>query len=326
MTPPKIKIYVDASSLRDIACWRKYYLQIVQGYQLTARRRANFKAAYGTAFHRFLEEYYRGVLPIKDCITTAMRIYEPFDADLPLEEFRTTGHLLQSIKKYIQENPKESEAIVPKTFTVQGEDGKQEKVLEQQFCIPWWNNNKFEIALCGTVDMHCEYFGTEVLMDHKTTATKINFIDSYLEEYEMSNQLQFYAWTEKVFRGHQTFLPGVINGIFLKKQTIKNEKLGIFDGVQFKRSNIINFSDKQMLDFERWFMRKMNELIKSLDDSAGEELWWNYERSFCKAGWEKCVFWNVCKHGGEELQKQVLETFYDRQEYNPLKFKEQYEK
>src|SRR5438067_11101394 len=90
-------IYIDASSLKDSGCLRKFYWSIVKGWQ-PIKERLDYKIAYGSAFHLFSESWYRGET-LKNSVLKAVNYYSPFvENGLPDMEFRTVDHLYRTCK------------------------------------------------------------------------------------------------------------------------------------------------------------------------------------------------------------------------------------
>src|SRR5437762_11994488 len=100
----KTIIYVDASSLKFTTCWRKFYLNTITGLVHNDTQKSEYKMFYGTAFHKFLKGIYSGN-PVKQSIIEAEQLYAPFNANLPIDEWRTSSHLIQACRAYHDKFP-----------------------------------------------------------------------------------------------------------------------------------------------------------------------------------------------------------------------------
>jgi hypothetical protein len=262
-------IYIDASSLKDSACPRKFYWNVMCG--LRPRYEGSLVSMpYGTAIHKAFQNYYSNYT-IKDCIMPAIDYYTPYnDSILNEYEFRTTPHLVQTLKVYFKQNPQGSDGIKA-ILTGKNADGIDTYSVEQQFQFPFYQTSKTIVQLCGTIDINGLYFGQRCLIDHKTVGMSVALdddgkpsnkdvqrrMDSYFEEYKMNIQPQLYIWVDNhLNRKGDIYLPFVVNGIFVKKVTKKALDEGRFDGCYFQRSKVIEYSPEQMSRFENtvWIM------------------------------------------------------------------------
>lgn len=134
----------------------------------------------------------------------------------------------------------------------------------------------------------------------------------------MDIQPQLYVWTDNYLnkRGPDYWLPFVINGIFIKSVTQKALKEGEFDGVNFSRSKVIQYSKDQMMTFERYFKRKLVEIVDQFECEIMETL---EERSFCKTPYGLCKYFAICK-SPTDLQNAIALTNYKQVVYDPMKF------
>jgi hypothetical protein len=335
----KTVIYVDASSLKDCGgCYRKYYLNNLKGYNLLEEK--EYKMAYGTGFHKFAENFYSGV-SVKDSIQIAVDYYSEHLKGIifPEDEFRTPSHLIQVCKKYAESfgsdvivpikslqdcpncSPKEPDKEHAAKCHTCKDTGKVEKPLvEAKFAIPWFHTSLYEFILCGTIDLVCLYDGELCLVDHKTTGTYLGNSDGFLKGFELDIQAALYCYIYKSINNLEKAPVFLVNGVFIKKPTDKAAKSGYFDGVAFKRSSVIYYSNEKLQDFSTWLERwRFNMLaLLEVEESA---LYDQPNFAFCKNSFGLCKYFPVCS-APVDCRKGILEYSYLQKEYNPLKFRD----
>lgn len=347
----KKQIYIDASALKNSACFRRLWWTIVECYKLDFKdeleivlepishpdnpatrkiNRLDYKMAFGTAFHIFLENYYK-LKPIEECANLAIEYYQPYNDNLypSPREFRTNTHLLNCIKKYKEHYPRQRDGekflLGPDDFQPHIDKLGNPKI-EYKFAIPFWGNDKYDLFISGTIDMIAEYCGIkELLIDHKTNAPKSfedKAIDSFFAPYSFDIQTMLYSKVYKELNDLDYYPQVMINGIFLKYATAAASKEGIFDGVLFKRSTNFQYTNEQMRWFDGYLARKLSLLISYLDGRQGENLPEdNFEMSACKM-YGLCPYFKACSTEDKNFQSIILQTQYVRHHYNPLKFRE----
>lgn len=309
-------IFVDASSLKDTGCFRKFYWTSIKGYKpKTENLVYDIKIEYGSAYHKFLENWYKG-RPIQDCVESAATYYDKIlsHSSIRLDneyEFRTMAHLLNSIRQYGETYARDFDGLVA-------------TAVEQKFAFPFWRNDKVTIFLAGTIDLIGTYHGIPIIADHKTTASYV--VKNYFEPYELGIQPMFYSWVWNHLNNEgDKFRSVLINGIFIKKPTQKATSNGQFDGVKFERSKPLDYSVEQMKMFETWFNNKLGHIksIFNYEDislmSVEEEFETDFDLAFCKTPFGLCKFFNVCK-APPSTQKLILNHNFVETKYNPLAF------
>lgn len=309
--PPIVKptYFLDASSLKESSCQRRLIYTTIYGFTHSTNRHANYKAGYGSAFHRALEYWY-GSERLESNKTIAIQMaldyYTPFTNHLPENnprEYRTANHLAQSIKAYFDYYGSQ-DTLVP----IKG-------MLESKFIIPVYQGDKFNLCLAGTVDLIASYYGEEIFVDHKSTGAYD--INEYMQSYELSVQMYFYSWIIEKLIGRR--LPCLINGIFLKKPTLKST---VFDGVKFERSRLLKFSDDQMFTFTEWVEKRIKETLQYLaseNKNSSPQGTTIPEYSACAGGkFGLCPYYKICSLDIKD-QDPMLKSMA-RMEYNPLHF------
>lgn len=305
-------IYIDASALKDFACRRKFYWNTIVGWKAKTNWGADYRMEYGTAFHKFLEDYYSNK-PVTNAIDRALKHYEPVNKCVPADDYRDLFHLEMSVTNYVKTQPREHDNLkANKGFT-------GEYLTEQKFSIPYKIiNDKYVIVLCGTIDLIGMYNGIPCIADHKTTSGNPR---NYFDEYELGIQPMFYCYIDKLVNKRNDVLPFLINGIFLKKQTDKVITKGGWDGALVQRSNLMFFSKDQMSMFEEWLGSCIAQIVTSLQATSSFSMENDPELSACKTPYGLCKYFKVCKMGDNvEHRNMILNSFYERKHYNPLLF------
>jgi hypothetical protein len=322
----KIEINIDASCLKDSsACLRKFYWSVVKGY--TASLQPQTKLEYGTAFHKFLEHYYgTPEVSTEDCIKKAEIYYSQFVKYIGEDDFRTQFHLSSSLREYVEKYPRDFDNI-------SGCRGR----TEQKFKVPYWQNDRYIIYLCGTMDIpECDYLGQKVIVDHKTgnlfwsdkPGSLQRSLEIYFLEYDMGIQTMFYSWMDNYIKRRllklpDKFLPVVINGIFIKSPTKKKLEKGEFDGVALARSRPLEYDNEQMGQFEKWLTRILAKVTQTSRQAvvAGNEQGFveDYNLAVCSSRWGLCKYFNVCSRSAS-LHNQILSANFVTKDYQPLAF------
>ena len=318
----KRQVFIDASALKNSSCFRNLWWSIFEGYQGSNDK--NHKLAFGSAIHIFLEDYYIGK-SIKDSINRAIEYYKPYNETLDVtpREFRTVSNLIRICKAYAEEYGtaahiwETEKAIEP----LKDIDGKP--LVEYKFAIPIWANEHFDLLLSGTIDLVATYHGYPcVLIDHKTTAMAMN--DKFFDNYDWDIQPMLYCKVWKEANKLEEFPHFVINGVFCKKPTEKGEKSGIFDGVLFKRSSLISYSNDQMVEFDKWLCKKLHNIIANLSlisENPKFDPAIDYNMAACKTVYGDCKYFKVCSLP-KENQSIKLDISFIKHHYNPLKFRD----
>lgn len=319
----KRQIFIDASALKNSSCFRNLWWTSVEGYQLHGEK--NHKLAFGSAIHLFLEDLYKG-LPAKDGILRAVEYYKPYNdsLNLTLYEFRTTNNLIKICKEYVKQftnSHNNMESWLNEYDFIPLKDKESKPLVEYKFAIPIWANEHIDLMLSGTIDLICSYAGMPTLLvDHKTSAMTVDEKFFYAYDWDIQPMLYCKVWKEANKLEH--YPPFMINGIGCKKPTLKAEKEGVFDGVSFKRSGIIQYSDSQMKQFDIWLGRQIQKFIANLMiHGSNYDAAKDYNMAACKSIYGQCKYFGVCKLP-LDMQKYKIESTFIRSHYNPLTFRD----
>jgi len=326
MTTKKI-LCVDASSLKSSTCGRKMFLTVAQGYR--SRKDSN-DLLYGTCFHLAAEKVAHGVQP-HEALQAAL---DKWDADIPNCEVKYTAkyltreHLYQCLMKFF------IELRVNDIFTrcpcIKIGDTA---LAECKFSIPIYSDDTVDVLVQGTMDGIFQIDGgCPCIGDWKTTRAKD--AEDYFYGYKMSTQLRMYTWAirwylenypasplTKAFAGAPK-LGAFIYGAFLDSKNI----------VDFRRSQVFSFSDKDMSRFDT--MLKL-AVVKLVED------WKKYEstglipppegiiNNACQEIYgSQCTFYHACSScvglssadDEQTLFDAIIKNNFKQIDYRPLEF------
>lgn len=312
----KIPIYFDASALKDSSCFKKFWLHVVESWKPIGGGHGDYRMAFGSAIHKFNENHYKGG-DRKRGMQQALDYYTPWNTNLNITqwEFRTSSNLLKICQKYhdrFANDPSDFKPLIDK-------DGK--KQVEYKFQIKIWENEKYILYLCGTIDLICSYEGYPILLvDHKSTSSKND--QYFFKDYDWNIQTMLYSKVWREANNLDYYPPVLINGIFCKKPTKKAMDDGIFDGVEFDRSAPIQYDDDRMARFTEWINSRIKSIIYYLQNEGNPNInpLENYDMSACRK-FGLCEYFDVCKLP-TEMQRGALEGGFEIHKYNPLRFRD----
>ncbi len=285
---------IDASLLKESDCEYKSHLIHTEGLVSTAE---SFKQQYGTAGHKALAKFYRKE-SIEECLKIALNHYLQYCHQAPEGDFRTIEHLAETLKGYFKQYS--ADPFKPLVSPIDN----LTPLIEIPFAYPFYKDNNTEVLIEGTIDAIGILYGQKCIMDHKFTSVRAK--DSYLQGYELDTQVCFYIWALKKMNLTDTYLPFVINAVFLLGPTKKEPASAIY-----QRSNFIYYTEEQLIQFDKWVSKKVAEIIKECEKLP------NYNRCITKYG--KCQFFNLCRLK-EEHRNDYKSLHFSTRIYDPLTF------
>jgi hypothetical protein len=310
----KLIIRVDASSLKESSCSRRFYLNVIEGY----RTRVNSNdIEFGSAVHEFIKIMRTSGGNYALAIKAAQERYA-----VPMEfkdrkQYMTPTYLTRVCMDFWQNwvEKDDFETII--------KDG--EPLVELKFSYPYYADDQVEVLLCGTIDDICKHkHGTYALRDYKTTSVYDK--TGYLAGYALSPQLMFYkmiidyygrSYPDSLFGElSQKNIACFIDGIFLA---------GAAKPADFARSEIFVFKPEQMTEFEKL----VNTAVMKLVADVKANLLPTREgmlNGACQTVYGKCKYFTACLQGDETGMQHMLNRHFIKAEYNPLKFGEEHSK
>jgi len=290
-------VNLDASLFKESACLKRVEYLTQYGYREGG---INYSTAYGTAFHVFravLRKTGNTNLALQAAIEKYSKIPAP-----PASEYRDMKHLSLTCLDYI-EKVYRRDTIIPLEFN-------GEVLIEQKFSYEYYESDVLKVHLCGTVDELGQVEGTDQLVIADCKTTSVYNTDDYFRQYEMSPQLKFYVMMCQD-RLKLKNVGAVIDGVFLNATR----------PTQFKRSDMFNYTDKQIDNLRTM----INRLIADIEDAirTGE---WSQNITQCNS----CVYTpdKLCKYfrlysvQDEELREHFLQRDFVQKTYDPMTFDE----
>ena len=299
-------IHLNASSLKsDSACWRRWWLTVIEGYRKDG---VNNDTEFGTSFHK-----YRSTLALTGDPLQAhaaakqswLRANPTIKRD---KQYITLPYMLKACLQYDARYARDE-------FVTLDHNGK--KLVELKFCIPYYVDDHVEILLEGTIDDLCKNRrGCYAIRDYKCTAS--GDPDEFMRSYELSTQLMFYyhavKWYAKTYPNSifaefgSTNFACFIDGVFMR---------GKDKPVEFERSDMIFFKPERIAEFER-LLQETCKRISQLVQCGTRPDRYGIINGYC-FGHFKCPFFNVCAAPDERVEQFLLDRDYVQKPYEPLK-------
>jgi len=328
MTLPKI-VRIDASALGgDSHCIKKLYNKLVLGH--TEHKQAN-DMVYGSCWHMFRENFAKldgdwcsalsiGVGHFKKLISSNQVTFKD------KKEYLTPEHLSEVCLKYIHNYGSNHKASFGDLFYLNKVDDGSNKfspMVEQTFSINVYQSERLVILLQGTIDEIGRFNnGFHAFGDDKTTSSFK--VEKYLLSHKMKPQLITYAWALKYMANNSEYklsnvlktfaqqrIGGFINGIFLHKEISK---------VEFKRSDIFFYSDKDLDEYETLMMATVNRIAYYYENNI-IPLREGKVNGTCSGNFGECHFWRACNAPDEISEKAILNSSFPPKDYEPLSFR-----
>ena len=289
---------------------RRFFWTVVSGYTSAVN---SSDIEYGSAVHEFIKSM--RYFPERYDLATAAAL-KRFDVPMtvkPQKRYMDKNHLLKTCLNYWQQYLSKDQY---QTLVVNGSP-----LSEVKFSYPYYSDNELEVALCGTLDDISKHtHGNYALRDYKTTS--VGKVDDYLSAYELSPQLLFYrmlvryyarSYPDSIFAELEAKnLAACIEGIFLR---------GADKPVEYKRSEVFVFKSEQIDEFEKLVYAKIMQLVEYVK----QEVLPHREGMLngnCSTVYGSCKFFAVCKQNDEIARQGMLDRYFTKREYNPLKFGE----
>lgn len=297
-------IIIDASSLNNAGCLRKFWLSNIQGYRSSAPNSVQIE--YGSAFHIFKQVY-----DLHKNADLALACASNYFTNTPMtypkgKDWMTGGHLIQTCEEYLLQPEDKFKSVVY--------NGKA--LVEQTVSIPYYTDDKHEIILAGTID-DLKRSDCYLIEDVKTTGTWE--IRKYLDGYAMSHQLMFYrlmvSWLGEHRKGiweeiNRSPVGCAIYGVFLKKA----------EPAEFRRSEVFFFTEQRMAEFESMLKRFIARIVAAHDQIPEPE---GIISQTCQGRFEdgKCPFFKACSAPDEISTQHIVNAMFTQATYNPMNFR-----
>ncbi len=312
MSTTKRIIKIDATAIKDSACFLRLVLKAIHGYR--EEPLAN-DIVYGQAVHLFLENLEKS----KDA-ERSIQLASRFFRSTPMKvkskkEWLNSVHLTDTLLMLAER--KKSEDV--KTIVINGEP-----LVEKKFAIPLHDDEEVGILLCGTIDRLAKKDnGCFLVADYKTTSNW-NPVE-YFKDYKASPQLLTYLWA---VNWHAKKYPDSIYAEMVKGYTgalIEGIFLANGKETRLELSEVFMFKEKQLEEYENLLGRLVSKLVvyaKQLNKNPDElppcEGMFN---GACKTPYGKCAFFYACTTGDREVFQGMLDNYFVKKTYDPLNFR-----
>lgn len=317
-------IRIDASSLKNSSCGRRFYLDVVEGY---AQGKCKHNMLYGSAFHKCVEVYARTK---GDQAAAHLAALTYWQKGLESKEYvigdkfkyLNEGHLTLSCMKFFGEVG--TNRIFTDNYPLVVGD---EVLVEKKFSIPIFSNPEVDVLLQGTLDSIVQIRGgCPCVGDWKTTCTSKTPIE-FFQEFKLSVQLRTYVWALK-------WICNKAPESELARLLAPYGKIGAFifggfmsagKGIDFLRSEVYQFSAADLAEYELLLMATVeslltnNTLMKEFGTYPAPTGIMNGSCGFCK-------YFNTCSAAvgvtGDRnaILKGMLNNNFTRRAYQPLNF------
>lgn len=313
---------IDASSVRESSCMRRFFWTVVGGYR---EKIPSNDMVFGSAFHKFAEVLEATGGNLAASLLEAKAIYQPENYKMKSKkQYMNDVYLIKvCMDFYLKEWIPAQENLTG--FHVLKLNGAP--LVEKKFALPFYTCDQFDILLCGTIDKlgRIGTSGVYSIADYKTTSSwdKEEYFNSYLLDpqfnvyslviHKLAVQFPTSLFAEMV-AGRLSYF---IEGIFLKS-----------DGVTFQRSDVMHVKKERLMVFEAMLNKLVARLATEITVwlAAGEPDDTTYIPSegelngACKTVYGSCKFFNACAAPDSVATGHVLRNNYKREQYNPLLF------
>jgi len=296
----KLIIRIDASSLSESACWRKFQLLNPLGYV------SNIKPPwldFGAALHSAIAEWSRArALGTGLDVTALIRKMQQWYAEQMCEkkEPRDVENLGIVLTQYFEVYAREN---------FQYHVSKDVVSVELPFAIPYRSYEDVDVLLCGAMDALGTVSGRKCFRDTKHSSTTA--IDAHLESQLMRPQFHIYAWVLKHLGYTDYYPPVLVDAIYINKK---------YRGGKFTRSQLTDLQPQVIERVMTWVSSQVDHMVQLVRKYGLTTEAWPYNFNNCEGDFGMpCPFFNLCQ-APEQFQQTLLNSMFTRREYNPKDF------
>lgn len=327
MNPPKEKpvFYINSSALSvKSTCSLRLRYTICDGYNQDIGRYPD--VFFGTCFHLYVQTLAQTKGNHTEALSKALTLWTKKQNILiprDRKDYINAMFLAQTIQQYYATYSKSGNPEwwdnIEHFHYYRNPDGVP--FVEQKIILPYFRSPLFDLIVVGTIDALGWIGQALCLLDFKTTSNYDP--EKYFSKYEVSNQMLLYTWMLRylannypdsyfgeIFRKHPGFGCAIF-GIFHKKGE-----------VNFKRSNIIFFPERQMQAFENALTIKLQQILQICNNYVNNPKLKHYEglvNGTCKMyGAAECPYVCGCTAMKAEDEEVIIEAKYGKTPYNPL--------
>jgi hypothetical protein len=188
-------------------CRKQWYYQWVEGIEA---KKPDAKLFFGTAFHKWLENYYNsGCNKLLADLETSTWINEQNTKDMDQIAIDDMMALMRGVAEHYH--------------NTYGETDKNFKVIETE--MEFLVKLDEDLFMTGTIDLVYEVDGKIRFMDHKTVSS----ISMYEEKAVMDRQISRYWWALKMIAAGIGRVKDKENDVWVTSQALKDKTIDGFD-------------------------------------------------------------------------------------------------
>jgi hypothetical protein len=188
-------------------CRKQWYFQWYEGIEA---KRPDAKLFFGTAFHKWLENYYNsGCNKLLADLETSTWINEQDTKDMDQIAIDDMMSLMRGVAEHYH--------------NTYGETDKNFKVIETE--MEFLVKLDEDLFMTGTIDLVYEVDGKIRFMDHKTVSS----ISMYEEKAVMDRQISRYWWALKMIAAGIGRVKDKENDVWITSQALKDKTIDGFD-------------------------------------------------------------------------------------------------
>jgi hypothetical protein len=188
-------------------CRKQWFYQWVEGIEA---KKPDAKLFFGTAFHKWLENYYNsGCNKLQADLETSVWMNEQDTKDMDQISIDDMMSLMRGVAEHYH--------------NTYGETDKNFKVIETE--MEFLVKLDEDLFMTGTIDLVYEVDGKIRFMDHKTVSS----ISMYEEKAVMDRQISRYWWALKMIAAGIGRVKDKENDVWVTSQALKDKTIDGFD-------------------------------------------------------------------------------------------------
>lgn len=303
-------ILLDASALGESSCILRVHRKIIDGY---SSETLSADIVFGSACHAYFKVRDETADDIKG-LAAALDYWKKtpkfFTKNTKFMDDKLLTDVCMSYPLHYNADP---------LTVVKFKSGNS--FVEQRIAYPYYitPEKDIEIVLCGTLDklVYNSIAGFYAIGDYKTT--KMWDISKYLDSYRLSGQLRTYKLLLKLFA--KLFPDSILSEIINKPLACFIDGIFLSPSVpiQFKRSEMIWFSDEDMIEYQRGLdLFIQHKLIPSIREPEKYLFREGIMNKSCDKVYGPCEFSESCSKDNDTSQRLVLSDSHIQRQYNPM--------
>jgi hypothetical protein len=319
----KLTIIIDASSLKNSACLRRQFFDVVQGYREAG---LNNDTHFGSAFHKF-RAHYRTTGDFERATLLAKRLYEIDGVTVkPKKTFLTSGFLISICDQYAEK--------------YKNDDFQKYKNLiepESRFMFPYHTCDEFDILVAGTMDELGQFRITKHFGICDVKVSGMWDLKRFLTSYKLNPQLILYRWAVRQYAKHypdsvwaeidRGIVAAFIDGVFYKAGTASSDgpTVTFMRKDEWNGDGYILFKDEQIETFGRMLDEHIGRFIVAIKQwiKTGKiPEPYGLLTDSCDGKFGPCKYAKVCT-APDKIAMDARLAEFEQRHYNPMNFGDQ---